>query len=406
MSRPRWEVADVLRRFGAEFYKEFPQSAHVQRTLSALERCRTALLGGHVESCDTCGAIRIAYNSCRNRHCPKCQAIEREAWILARESELLPVRYFHVVFTLPAQLNVLAIHEPALCYDLLFDSAWETMQTFARDPKHLGAQTGMTAVLHTWGQNLSLHPHVHCIVPGGGLTKSNQWQNAGRGSERFLFPVKAMSRVYRAIYLRKLRWHLQHHALDLPIEISTKAEQKTWMETMYRQKWVVYAKRPFGGPKQVIEYLGRYTHKVAISNHRLLDISEPGVRFAYKDYRHAGTKKEMTLSGPEFLRRFAQHILPPGFRRMRHFGILANSTKRCALAACRIALGVVSAPDVCAPSRAERRRLARIKLIGNQSTQICPCCKTGHMHSIGIIPPQRAPPAGAVPRFYPMEFDL
>jgi hypothetical protein len=404
MSRPRWEIADVLRHFKSRFLEQHPQSAPVQRTLNALERCRTALLGGHVEACDSCGAIRIAYNSCRNRHCPKCQATEREAWMLARENELLPVSYFHVVFTLPAQLNALAIHEPARCYDLLFDSAWETLQTFARDPKHLGAQTGMTAVLHTWGQNLSLHPHVHCIVPGGGLTKTGQWQHAGRGSERFLFPVKAMSQVYRAIYLRKLRWHLQRGSLDLPSELLGKADQKAWMETLYRQKWVVYAKRPFGGPKQVIEYLGRYTHKVAISNHRLLDVSEAGVRFAYKDYRQGGAKKEMTLGGPEFLRRFALHILPPGFRRIRHYGILANSSKIRTLEICRKALGVPDGASVI--NRTERRRLARLKLLQGRSPDQCPCCKIGRMAPIGLLPPQRAPPEGMLPRFYPIESTL
>lgn len=309
--------------------------------------------------------------------------------------------YFHVVFTLPAQLNVLAIHEPARCYDLLFDSAWETLQTFARDPKHLDAQTGMTAVLHTWGQNLSLHPHVHCIVPGGGLTKSGQWRHAGRGSERFLFPVKALSQVYRAIYLRKLRWHLQRGGLDLPNELLRKADQKAWVETLYRQKWVVYAKRPFGGPKQVIEYLGRYTHKVAISNHRLLEVSEAGVRFAYKDYRQGGAKKEMTLDGPEFLRRFALHILPPRFRRIRHFGILANGSKIRALEACRKALGVRTITPVL--PRVERRRLARLKLLGGKLPHQCPCCKIGRMIPIGLLPPQRAPPQGMLPRFYPME---
>ncbi len=246
------------------------------RTLSALRQCRTAALGGHVDACSECSHVRISYNSCRNRHCPKCQNLQREEWMLSRENELLPVPYFHVVFTLPDLLNPLALHQPARLYGLLFEAAWQTVKAFASDHRHLGAQAGMTAILHTWGQTLSLHPHLHCIVPGGGITGSGKWKLA-RSKGKFLFPVKAMSTVFRAKFVAGLRKSFT----DLDPALCP---------ALFGKPWVVYAKRPFSGPKQVIEYIGCYTHKVAISNHPLLSVEKEQITYSYKDYRQEGTK--------------------------------------------------------------------------------------------------------------------
>jgi hypothetical protein len=283
------------------------------RTLDAIRRCRTASMGGHVDLCTACGHVRISYNSCRNRHCPKCQQVQRERWIQAREAELLPATYFHVVFTLPEALNKLCLYQPALVYKLLFDTAWSVMRDFARSEKHLGADTGMISILHTWGQNLSLHPHLHCIVPGGGLTPSGKWKHA-RSNGTFLFPVKAMSNVFRARFVAALRCLF-------------KGLEPFFYDALFHTPWVVYAKRPFGSPKHVIEYLGRYTHKVAISNHRIIDIQNERVTFRYKDYRDESKVKLMNMQPLEFIRRFSLHILPKGFVRIRHHGILSSSRK-------------------------------------------------------------------------------
>jgi hypothetical protein len=279
-------VADVIRRFGPAFRARGGVCRHHLRTLSALERCRTAALGGHLDVCTDCGATRISYNSCRNRHCPKCGGLQRELWIAARREELLPVRYQHIVFTLPAELNGLCRYDPNFCYNLLFQATWHTLRTFGEDPRWLGARIGATMVLHTWGQNLSLHPHLHCIVPAGGLA-GDRWKTATQSRHRgFLFPVKAMVKVYRAYFLRHLREAWLGDRLNLPPELPTdKKRVDSWLRKLHRKDWVVYAKSPFGGPEAVVEYLGRYTHKVAISNHRILDITDKHVTFVYKDYR-------------------------------------------------------------------------------------------------------------------------
>lgn len=350
------------------------------------------------------------YNSCRNRNCPKCQSLEREAWVLGREADLLPVAYYHAVFTVPSELKGLCLRNPRFMYGTLFDSAWATLQKFAADPKWLGAQTGATMVLHTWGQNLSLHPHVHCIVPGGGLGAQGRWLKSRAGSERFLYPVKAMRRVYRAIFMKNLCATLESGELVLPEsgpEFYDPRAYSAWKNARYAKPWVVYAKRPFGGPKQVIGYLGRYTHKTAISNHRLLEVTDTAVRFSYKDYRSDGKKKEMMLAGEEFLRRFTLHFPPKGFRRMRHYGILSNAQKGKALAACRqsLSLGEVVAPQ---KTRQELRSAALAKLLGGRPPNWCACCKTPTMVRIGVVPPQirpsingaRAPP-GAMPHWQP-----
>lgn len=347
------EVAQVLRQTN---YTELSLSIHQQKTLRALQQCRTAALGGHVDACDECGNISISYNSCRNRHCPKCQGHKRAAWIQAREADLLPCTYYHVVFTLPQELNRLVLHQPKLVYGCLFKSVWQTLNQFGTTA---GIQLGMIGILHTWGQNLSLHPHLHCIVPGGGVDAKGKWQKQVR-SNKYLFSVKALSKVFRAKYVQALR--------------ASGFEDKALIESLFAKDWVVYAKRPFGGPKQVIEYLGRYTHKVAISNHRIKSVSDKEVIFSYKDYRDGGKSKEMKLSNTEFTRRFAQHILPKRFVRIRHYGILSSSWKRGRL-----------------QSLQESLQIKRIAVCTGTMLRRCPCCKTGTLITIDIFG-QRGPP--------------
>uniref|UniRef100_UPI0003825021 IS91 family transposase n=1 Tax=Neolewinella persica TaxID=70998 RepID=UPI0003825021 len=289
--RPDFEVADIIKKYGDKYRSTGKVPTHHLRTLSAIERCRTAELGGHINVCTDCGSSKISYNSCRNRHCPKCGGLARELWIEDRRSECLPVRYQHIVFTIPAEFNDFCRYDPRFCYDLLFRSAWKTLDTFAKDKKWLGANAGASMVLHTWGQNLMLHPHVHAIVPSGGLDGAGNWVSPKKGYEKagFLFPVKAMSKVFRAVFLKAFRKAWNDGALVLPPSAPTKKEEiRRWLHQRHRQDWVVYAKAPFAGPESVIEYLGRYTHKTAISNHRLLDLDDGKVSFRYKDYRQNG----------------------------------------------------------------------------------------------------------------------
>jgi hypothetical protein len=354
----KFEVADVLTRFWDK-KQALNLNGWQIRTLDAIRRCRTAALGGHVDACDGCGNISISYNSCRNRHCrvvgpPKCQGEKKEEWIAKRESELLPVPYFHVVFTLPSELNPLALQHPKVVYDTLFSAAWQTIKIFSKDPKHLGAEAGMVAVLHTWGQQLSLHPHLHCIVPGGGVDKVGNWKKA-KTEGKFLFPVKAMSIVFRAKYLVELKSKLKD-------ELS-----QTIINELYKKAWVVFAKKPFESPKSVVEYLGRYTHKVAISNHRIRNIDENTVTFSYKDYKTGAQIKEMTLSHGEFIRRYSQHILPKGLMRIRHYGMLSSTWKRQKLPELQAMLWK-KPPE----AKAEKGRKART----------CPCCKEGTLRTL------------------------
>lgn len=312
---PAFEVSGMLEAHWPQVQQNGSFNRWQLRTLDAVRRCRTASLGSHVDGCTSCGHVRISYNSCRNRHCPKCQGREREKWIQAREEELLPVPYFHVVFTLPDTLNKLCLYQPKVLYDLLFRTAWSVLNSFGHDHKWLGAQTGMISILHTWGQTLTLHPHLHCIVPAGGLTKQDKWKTA-RSDGKYLFNVKAMSKTFRGRFIAALKE-------QLPEEMTQEL-----IDALCKHNWVVYAKRPFTGPESVVEYLGRYTHKIAISNHRIKNHQEGKVTFSYKDYRHGSVKKEMTLEGLEFLRRFALHVLPKGFVRIRHYGICSSSSKQ------------------------------------------------------------------------------
>ena len=358
IERSRNEVADVLRKAGTAI-ENWGLNTWQLRTLYALKKCRTASLGGHIDGCDSCGNITISYNSCRNRHCPKCQGNKREDWIQARSTELLPVPYFHVVFTLPDSINSLALYQPKIVYDTLFKATWETLQSFGKAKE---MQMGMIAVLHTWGQQLSLHPHLHCIVPGGGVDKNGQWQNS-RTDGKFLFPVKALSKVFRAKYCAKLK-------AKLPIQYEQIRKE------LWRKPWVVFAKKPFGSPKSVVEYLGRYTHKIAISNHRIKSIDQQNVTFDYKDYRVAGVKKQMTLTHKEFIRRFSLHILPKRFVKIRHYGFLSSTWKRQKLKLLQEKL--------------------KVKILEKAEKKVfmpkCPCCKTGNLHRIAVFD-QRGPPA-------------
>lgn len=333
-----------------------------QRTLYALSRCRTSAMGGHIDQCNNaqCKKLHLSYNSCRNRHCPKCQGHKREDWIQSREKDLLNCSYFHVVFTLPAELNVLAIKAPRAVYSTLFKAAWATIKGFASNKKFLGAQTGMISVLHTWGQNLSLHPHLHCIVPSGGLTKAEKWRYT-KSKGKYLFPVKMMSKVFRAKFTEIL-------SNEIPIPQAIRKE-------IYSKNWVVYAKQPFNGPQQVIAYLGRYTHKVAISNQRIKKIASGMVTFTVKNYRKGGREELMELSEQEFIRRFTLHILPKGFTKMRHYGILSGAVKRRNKEKIEPQIGAAQA------EKNEKRLLHRC----------CPYCKEGTMETV-LVFDERGPP--------------
>ena len=367
------EVADIFRRHGKAYRQA--HDAHLgrveRRVMAAITACRTAALGGHVEQCTDCGEIRISYNSCRNRHCPKCQNLARAQWIEARQAELLPVPYFHVVFTLPAQLAEIAFQNKAVVYDILMRTAAETLRTIAADPKHLGAEIGLIAVLHTWGQNLHHHPHVHCIVPGGGISRdATRWMACRPG---FFLPVKVLSKLFRRLFLKQLDAAFQAGRLHSFSALAMFAEQanfKRLLDLLQGIDWVVYAKRPFGGPEQVLAYLGRYTHRVAIANSRLVKLEDGYVSFHWRDYRQEASNKVMRLTAEEFIRRFLLHTLPDGFQRIRHYGFLANGHRADKLALCRRLLAAPPAPShEPAPDYRQRYR----QLTGRDLDR-CPCC--------------------------------
>jgi hypothetical protein len=355
-NRPAIEIADVLRRHGQDYAND--RAGHLgrveRRVMSAITLCRTAALGGHVEACDDCGATRIAYNSCRNRHCPKCQGLARAKWLANRQAELLPVPYFHVVFTLPAPVAEIAFQNKAIVYSILFKAAAEAMVTLASNPRRLGAKIGGVAVLHTWGQALTHHPHVHCVVPGGGLSSDGMRWIAGRPN--FFLAVKPLSRLFRRLFLERLKAVFEAGTLRFFADLAHLADPAAFtahLAAMRRVDWIVYAKRPFGGPAQVLAYLGRYTHRVAISNHRLVALDGEQVAFTWKDYRQSGATKIMRLKPGEFIRRFLLHTLPDGFHRIRHFGFFANGHRTAKLALCRSLLmdgDVQSAPTPVAPA--------------------------------------------------------
>jgi hypothetical protein len=348
MSRPPLEVADLIRNAGAAFIarnRHWLSWKHV-KVLRAIARCRTAALGGHLDECTRCGYRAISYNSCRNRHCPKCQTSARERWIAARQRELLPTRYVHVVFTLPRELAPLSLQNKRVVYDLLFRASAETLLEVARDPKHLGAEIGFFSVLHTWNQKLGLHPHIHCVVPAGGLSPDRRRWIKPRYP--FFLPVKVLSRVFRGKFVAALKRAFHEHRLRFQGSLTLLAQPKTfaaWLRPLFRKDWVVYSKRPFGGPEYVLQYLGRYTHRVAISNHRLISFADGKVTFRWRDSAHHNEQKLLTLSFDEFLRRFLLHLLPKRFVRIRNFGFLANRRRATSLSLCFQLLPSRSAPQ-------------------------------------------------------------
>jgi hypothetical protein len=381
------EVADVFRRHGGAYRQA--HEGHLGRgerkMMGAIEACRTAALGGHVEHCTDCGLVRQAYNSCRNRHCPKCQGLARAEWLADRQADLLPTQYFHVVFTLPAPVAEIAFQNKAAVYALLFKAAAETLRTIAADPKHLGAELGVVALLHTWGQTLGHHPHVHCVVPGGGPSLDGaRWVSCRPG---FFLPVRVLSRLYRRLFLEGLQAAFESGDLGFFGDLAGLAEPAAFarrIADMRKIDWVVYAKPPFGGPEQVLAYLGRYTHRVAIANNRLTSIEDGQVAFRWKDYRHHDKAKVMTLAADEFVRRFLLHTLPDGFHRIRHYGFLANGCRAAKLALCRRLLDAPPPPPP--PIDADYRE--RYRRLTGRSLEICPCCG-GAMTSLGVLQPRR-----------------
>jgi Putative transposase/Transposase zinc-binding domain len=387
MSRPVLEVADILRRHG-DAYRE-DNAKHLSRgqlkVMGAVRSCRTAALGGHIERCRGCGHSQISYNSCRSRHCPKCQSSAAHAWLEARQADLLPVEYFHAVFTLPAPIAAVAYQNKAVVYAMLFETAAETLKTIAADQKHLGAEIGVTMVLHTWGQTLTHHPHVHCIVPGGGLSPGGtRWIGCRPG---FFLPVRVLSRLYRRLFLTKLAAAQQAGKLRFSGDLERLANPNAFaslLAPLRHVEWVVYAKRPFAGPGQVLAYLSRYTHRVAISNRRLVAFDDGRVSFAWKDYAHGAALKHMTIDVHEFIRRFLLHVLPDGFQRIRHYGFLANGHRRAKVALIRRLLdaapqGVAITAVKAEPSSDET---------AEAKAPVCPCCG-GAMVIIEILPGPR-----------------
>jgi hypothetical protein len=394
VERPKLEVADIFRRYGETYRAEHEGSMSVtqRRVMQAIEACRTAALGGHRERCDACKHERIAYNSCRNRHCPKCQSFARAAWIEDRQAELLNCPYFHVVFTLPEEIAAIAYQNKAVVYNLLFAATAETLRTIAGDPKHLGAEIGFFAVLHTWGQNLMHHPHLHCVVPGGGLSADGERWVACRPG--FFLSVRVLSRYFRRRFLELLQ-----HAFDrAELEFFSALEElrdrqafRRYLDPLRAKEWIVYAKAPFAGPEQVLDYVGRYTHRVAISNHRLLEIEDGNVSFRWKDYRDGDAQKIMTLSVDEFIRRFLLHALPCGLQRIRYYGFLGNRYRQQKLERCRKLLnmkpGPAPAPACDAPAASDYRD--RYEALTGVSLRECPACHRGHMVAVEQINPLR-----------------
>ena len=381
------EVADVFRAYGGAYQARYGRSMPLRhwRVIEAIEQCRTAALGGHVYVCDRCGHEKVAYNSCRNRHCPKCQALAKERWLQARRAELLPIEYFHVVFTIPGALNPIVLRNQRVMYNILFHAASETLQTIAADPKHLGARIGFMAILHSWGQNLMDHPHLHCVVPGGGLSSDGErWLPCRRG---FFLPVRVLSRLFRGKFLDGLRKARKSGDVIFPGEIrkfEDPSHFKKLMDDLYATEWVVYSKRPFGGPQQVLDYLGRYTHRIAISNHRLIRMEDDRVVFRWKDYARGNRLGSMKLHAVEFIRRYLLHVLPHGFMRIRYYGLLANCHRSENLARCRQLLGVhVEPPDT--PERESWQEILE-RLTGIDPT-LCPVCGEGRLRCREVIPP-------------------
>jgi len=389
--RGRVEVADIFRAHGPAYRQSRALSLEQRRAMRAIELCRTAELGGHVDECDHCGALRISYNSCRNRHCPKCQSLDKERWLERQSQDLLPVPYFHLVFTLPEALGPLVLRNQAVLYDRLFRAASEALLELTADDDHLGGQIGATALLHTWTQTLQYHPHVHFIVPGGALSRDGRRWLAAAPS--FLVPVKALSRLFRGKMLAAVRDAYEAGELIFPGRVADLEQPRAFrrlLDSLYRQEWVVYCKPPFGGPRQTLKYLARYTHRVAISNDRIVRCEDGRVTFRYRDSADGNRIKETTVEAEEFIRRFLLHVLPSRFVRIRHYGLLGNRNRKTKLAHCQRLLGVI--PSAAAAEKQPWEDLVH-QLTGTDPRQ-CARCGKGRMRTIRELTPsgKRAPP--------------
>lgn len=380
MAHPMHELADVINHFLPSFQLSQKLPAYKLRALDALQKCRTPYMGGHVEACEDCGEVRVALNSCRNRHCPKCGAIDKEKWVIAREADLLEVKYFHVVFTLPDKLNKLFVINQREMYNLLFSVAWEVLSDFGKDSKWLGGRIGATAILHTWGQQLNYHPHLHMIVPAGALMDNGTWKHS-RKRGKYLFKVEQLSKVFRGRFVARVR--------ELLAEKSIIGQMPSGL---FDKPWVVYAKQPFGGPQQVVSYLGRYTHRTAISNDRILEVTPEKVTFCWRNYAKDYARQTTTMEGQDFLDLFCQHILMPGYTRIRHYGFLSSASKGKSLAIVRKALGTKPGGEGRPPLSWQQIAFERMGI----KPGVCKCCG-GTMLIVQIIPDQfyqgeRAPP--------------
>jgi hypothetical protein len=384
------EVADIFRKYGETYRQRYKLPLRMHKVMSAIERCRTAELGGHVEKCNECGHIRISYNSCRNRHCPKCQGLAREKWLVERKKELLPVQYFHAVLTIPNTLNPLALRNQKEVYSILFKATSETLLELGRDPKYLGAEIGFISILHTWGQNLMDHPHIHCIIPGGGLSlDGKRWISSKNG---FFIPVRVISRLFKGKFLAYLKNAYRAGKLQFEGTIQPQGQQARFqrlVDDLYGKEWVVYCKPSFNSPIDIMEYLGRYTHRVAISNDRILKIDDGMVTFKWQDYADGNKNKFLTVQAEEFIRRFLLHVLPDNFVKLRHYGILSNRNRKTALKKCQELLEFVL--EWMDTSEYEES-VIHVEFI----LQKCPCCETGRMLKKEILPPARyKPPASS-----------
>jgi len=383
-ARPRYEVADIFREYGEQYRRSHSLPLSYLKVMHAIEVCRTAYLGGHVERCDRCGFERIAYNSCRNRHCPKCQALTKAEWLEKRKAELLPVEYFHNVFTVPHELNQVARCNKKIVFDVLFKTVAETLQEFAGDPKHgLSGKIGFTAILHTWDQKLLSHIHLHCVIPAGVLSfDGKRWIHSRKN---FLFSVKALSRVFRGKFIDYLKKAFVKDNLIFAGQIAYLATEENFLQLinqLWKKDWVVYSKAPFNGPDRVLDYLGRYTHRVAIANHRIVKVEAGQVTFRYRDRCDGDKCKLMTIAAQEFIRRFLLHVIPDSYKRIRHYGFLANRCKKQELVRCRDLLGLC--PDL-PPIPTETMQEKMLRLTGVDVT-VCPCCKQGRMRRVIELP--------------------
>ena len=383
--RPPFEVADVFRLYGEAYRRAHPLPLSHLKVMHAIEVCRTAYLGGHAERCDVCGHEQISYNSCRNRHCPKCQALAKAQWLEARRAELLPVDYFHTVFTIPHELNAIALVNKKVVFDILFRATSQTLQKFAADPRNsLGGKIGFTAILHTWDQKLLDHFHLHCLIPGGALSfDGKRWIPARKG---FLFPVRALSKVFRGKFIDYIKKEFTAGKLIFPGQTASLGTEEGFsglVNQLWKKQWVVYCKESFAGPEKVLDYLGRYTHRVAISNHRITSVANGKVSFTYRDRAHGNVKKNLTLSASEFIRRFLLHVLPKSYMRVRYFGFLTPPSKKRSLALCRQLLGIH--PDMPeAPEKTTHELM--LELTGTDIT-VCPCCERGTMRFVRRLQP-------------------